>query len=145
MNGLVWPRSAGVMVILAVSLASGCGAPTAGRDNPVGDLVKARDSSPTRDEGRRLFASHCAPCHGDKGRGDGQNASRLSPRPPDLRMVMRSRTQSEVRTVVASGSAAAGRSPLCPPRLRDLTPAGVDALLAHVRMLALGPPSRQAP
>lgn len=156
MNTRVCPLAAGVMAVFVLSLASGCGAPAATPADPVGDLVIARDSSPTSDEGRRLFALHCAPCHGDEGRGDGQNASRLSPRPPDLTIVMRSRAESDVRTVVASGSAAVGRSPLCPPRLRDIGPAGVDALVAHVRELArlsdatkdpaaLGPPSRQAP
>jgi len=130
------PPASGVIAVLVVSLASGCGRPAATPANPVGDLVKGSVSSPTSHDGRRLFASFCAPCHGDEGRGDGQNASRLSPRPADLTIVMRSRSPSQVRTVVASGTAAVGRSPLCPPRLRDVGPAGVDALFAHLRTLA---------
>jgi putative copper export protein/mono/diheme cytochrome c family protein len=35
--------------------------------------------------GQRLFAEHCAGCHGARGAGDGPAASTLQPRPPDLR------------------------------------------------------------
>ena len=135
MNIRARPLGPGATAVLVVSLASGCGRPAAAPDSPVGDLVRASASSPTSHEGRRLFASYCAPCHGAGGRGDGQNASRLSPRPPDLTIVIRSRPESEVRAVVASGTAAIGRSPLCPPRLRDVGPSGVEALVAHVRTL----------
>jgi putative copper resistance protein D len=36
-------------------------------------------------EGGRLFAEHCAVCHGAAGAGDGPAAATLQPRPPDLR------------------------------------------------------------
>jgi putative copper export protein/mono/diheme cytochrome c family protein/peroxiredoxin len=36
-------------------------------------------------EGERLFAHHCAACHGPRGAGDGPAAATLQPRPPDLR------------------------------------------------------------
>ena len=36
-------------------------------------------------EGRAVFARHCAPCHGERGAGDGPAAASLNPRPPDLR------------------------------------------------------------
>ena len=36
-------------------------------------------------EGQRLFAEHCAVCHGPRGAGDGTAAPTLHPRPPDLR------------------------------------------------------------
>jgi putative copper resistance protein D len=36
-------------------------------------------------EGQRLFAEHCALCHGARGAGDGPAAVTLQPRPPDLR------------------------------------------------------------
>jgi len=36
-------------------------------------------------EGRALFATHCAACHGVAGAGDGPAAAALRPRPPDLR------------------------------------------------------------
>jgi mono/diheme cytochrome c family protein len=34
-------------------------------------------------EGKKLYVTNCAPCHGDKGRGDGPAAQALSPKPAD--------------------------------------------------------------
>lgn len=34
--------------------------------------------------GKALFASHCAPCHGPQGQGDGLAAAALNPPPRDL-------------------------------------------------------------
>lgn len=34
-------------------------------------------------EGKTLYLSYCAPCHGEKGRGDGVAASSLSTKPAD--------------------------------------------------------------
>lgn len=34
-------------------------------------------------DGKKLYVTNCAPCHGDKGRGDGPAAQALSPKPAD--------------------------------------------------------------
>ena len=39
---------------------------------------------PTRAAGQRLYADHCAVCHGASGQGDGPLAAGLAPRPADL-------------------------------------------------------------
>lgn len=36
------------------------------------------------ERGGKLFQTHCAACHGPRGRGDGPAAAALTPRPPDL-------------------------------------------------------------
>jgi mono/diheme cytochrome c family protein len=41
-------------------------------------------------DGRQMFKSYCAPCHGTDGRGAGPAASALKSRPTDLTMLMRS-------------------------------------------------------
>ena len=40
--------------------------------------------SEAESKGRKLFSFYCAHCHGDKGNGNGINASKLDPRPRDL-------------------------------------------------------------
>jgi len=42
------------------------------------------ESGPAPVDARRLFARHCAVCHGGRGQGDGPVADRLSKRPADL-------------------------------------------------------------
>jgi len=34
-------------------------------------------------DGKKLYTTNCAPCHGDKGRGDGPAAAALNPKPAD--------------------------------------------------------------
>src|SRR5438270_2586677 len=34
-------------------------------------------------EGKKLYVTNCAPCHGDKGKGDGPAAQALIPKPAD--------------------------------------------------------------
>jgi mono/diheme cytochrome c family protein len=41
-------------------------------------------SSLSIQQGARLFASHCAACHGEMGMGDGALAKSLNPKPADL-------------------------------------------------------------
>lgn len=36
------------------------------------------------ERGEKLYQTHCAACHGPRGRGDGPAAAALTPRPPDL-------------------------------------------------------------
>ena len=35
-------------------------------------------------EGQKLYSKYCSECHGDTGKGDGEMAGDLTPRPPDL-------------------------------------------------------------
>jgi len=41
------------------------------------------DNSATVNNGKVLYQSYCAPCHGNKGRGDGPAAASLHPKPAD--------------------------------------------------------------
>jgi mono/diheme cytochrome c family protein len=40
-------------------------------------------------DGKQMYASYCAPCHGTDGKGRGPAAQALSPRPTDLTTLMR--------------------------------------------------------
>ena len=86
-------------------------------------------------QGKHLFARYCATCHGDEGHGDGQNASNLSPAPPDIATSKNARDAAYLRRVIAQGSAATGRSPLSPPWGRSLTAQEIEYLVAYCQAL----------
>jgi len=90
----------------------------------------------TQTDGKRLFASYCATCHGDTGSGDGQNAYNLDPQPPDFHASLSTNPPSYWRQIVEGGTASVGRSPLCPPWGHSLTASQIDALIAYLEVLA---------
>jgi hypothetical protein len=67
------------------------------------------------------------------GAGDGFNADNLTPPPPDLRGVVRTRGEQEVASVIREGSAAIGKSPLCPPYGRSLGEAERALIVAFLK------------
>lgn len=87
-------------------------------------------------DGKRLFAHFCVTCHGDAGEGDGQNAYNLDPKPPNFRESLKAHPASYWRQVIEGGTAAVGRSPLCPPRGHNLSPGEIDALASYLEVLA---------
>jgi mono/diheme cytochrome c family protein len=87
-------------------------------------------------QGKHLFLHYCATCHGDEGRGDGQNASNLTPPPPDLTAPASARTAALLRKVILEGSASVGRSPLSPPWGRSLSAQEIDYLVAYCQSLS---------
>jgi mono/diheme cytochrome c family protein len=132
-------RDVACLALGLVLATTACSRPAAPQEDPVPAVIAASGrayQSPSAAEGRRLFTAYCATCHGDEGRGDGQNASRLAPRPPDLTQAMTRLSFADVRRIVEGGTASLGRTPLCPPHGRTLGAEGVDVLLAHLRSLA---------
>lgn len=91
-------------------------------------------------QGKQLFVQYCATCHGDGGKGDGQNASNLNPTVPDLTTSKNLADATYVRRVIAEGSAAVGRSPLSPPWGRSLSPQQLEYLTQYCRRLAARKP-----
>lgn len=87
-------------------------------------------------QGRVLFQHYCATCHGDEGKGDGQNASNLTPAPPDLTAPKTAPDPAYLRKVIALGSSAVGRSPLSPPWGRSLREQEIDDLVLYCQALA---------
>ena len=111
--------------------------------DPLLDAIRADERegrlSYVESQGRHLFLHYCATCHGDEGKGDGQNASNLNPPPPDLTSSGNGRDAVLLRKVIAEGSAAVGRSPQSPPWGRSLSPQEMDDLIAYCQ--SLGRPS----
>jgi mono/diheme cytochrome c family protein len=130
-----------VVAMVAMVALIGCGRPAAPQSgNPLLDAIRAEERGAghltyAESQGKALFSHYCSTCHGDEGRGDGQNASNLTPAPPDLTVPKNVSDQALVRKVIAEGSAAIGRSPLSPPWGRSLTRQQIDYLVAYCQAL----------
>lgn len=108
--------------------------------DPMLDAIRADERAGTltyaESQGKRLFGHYCATCHGDEGRGDGQNASNLNPPPPDMTRSENTADAALLRRVITEGSAAVGRSPLSPPWGRSLSQQEIDYLVAYCQSLS---------
>jgi mono/diheme cytochrome c family protein len=129
-----WP---GALVLISIAVAAaGCQRAGPSRSQePLATAFRPPGTSAIEEQGRRLFLERCATCHGESGHGDGQNAFNLDPPPPDFGESLKTRPSTVRRLIIEQGSAAAGRSALCPPRARTLRPEEIDALIAHLRIL----------
>jgi mono/diheme cytochrome c family protein len=134
-----------LVVVLVVLAAPGChrqaAVPPA---DPMLEALRAEDRAAgltyAQGEGKDLFDHYCATCHGEDGKGDGENASNLNPPVPDLTAAKSAEDAALVRRVIAEGSAAVGRSPLSPPWGRSLSPQEIEYLTLYCRGLAAGKP-----
>ena len=88
--------------------------------------------------GRALFATHCATCHGEGGRGDGASASGFATRPSDLAdgRLMNGLPDEFLVSVITHGGPAQGLAPTMPPFDRTLSADQIRRLVAFVRTLA---------
>lgn len=107
--------------------------------DPIGEVFRKQAQeeglSRAETEGKRLFAHYCATCHGGKGEGDGQNAYNLDPKPPEFQQSLQAHAPPYWRHIIEGGSAAVGRSPLCPPWGRSLSAREIDALIVYLAAL----------
>jgi len=146
-------RTAILAATLALGLAACRGSSRPAPQDPLGDVFRkqAQEEGLSRieTEGKRLFAHYCETCHGERGQGDGQNAYNLDPKPPEFQQSLQAHAPSYWRQIIEGGSAAVGRSPLCPPWGRALSARDIDALIAYLAALerAASPavPAGQAP
>lgn len=125
---------------LALALLAGCKAgPESAPGDPMLDAIRAEERagglSYIESQGKHLFVHYCATCHGDDGKGDGQNASNLNPPPPDMSVSKNTRDPALLRKVIAEGSAAVGRSPQSPPWGRSLSRQQIDYLVAYCQAI----------
>ncbi len=134
----IWRRA--TALILPVVVLTGCSSgPRPAPGDPLLDAIHADERkgnlSHTESQGKRLFVQYCAICHGEGGKGDGQNASNLNPPPSDMTMSKGGRDAAYIRKVIAEGSAAIGRSPLSPPWGHSLSQQQIDDLVAYCESL----------
>ena len=104
-----WHAPAVTVLVLMTSAACRSG-PRSQPADPMLDAIRAEEREGkltyVESQGKRIFVHYCATCHGDDARGDGQNASNLSPAPPDMTTSKTSQDPALIRRVIAEGSAA---------------------------------------
>ncbi len=68
-------------------------------------------------EAKHVYATQCALCHGQNGKGDGPLAASVNPKPQDYTNAQFQRTVSDatIRTAIVKGGAAVGKSSIMPP------------------------------
>ena len=85
-------------------------------------------------EGKKLYVTNCAPCHGDKGHGDGPAAQALSPKPADHSSILvQSETDGSLFWKLSEG-----RNPM-PAYKKILTEQQRWELVNYIRTLARTP------
>lgn len=89
------------------------------------------------EEGRTVFTTNCAACHGPEGMGDGPAAAALDPKPRNLSdaAYMKTRPEATLRKVISEGGQSVGLSPVMVGWQGALSPAQIDAVLAYVQSL----------
>jgi mono/diheme cytochrome c family protein len=133
-------RRTSYVVLIVLVASTGCRRARPSLTDPMVDAIRAEEHAAglTYSEalGRPIFAHYCAACHGDEGKGDGENAYNLNPPPPDFSKSKSMADAGYIRRVINEGSAGVGRSPLSPPYGHTLTAQQVEYLTLYCEALA---------
>lgn len=111
--------------------------------NSIGSASAAMSPSDL-EQGRVIYQRHCADCHGAEGRGDGQQATSLSPRPGNLISAQTSaKSDQELLKIIAKGrprTAMAGWEDRLSPEDQVAVLAYIRSLVKFTRSATPGPP-----
>jgi mono/diheme cytochrome c family protein len=90
-------------------------------------------------EGRKLYASFCASCHGETGKGDGVAANSLPVKPQDHTngAIMNQLSDQALADVISKGGGAVGKSNFMPAWGASLNDRQVRDIVAYIRSLAV--------
>jgi len=96
-------------------------------------------SAQSQAEGRNLYVSYCATCHGDAGKGNGVAASSLPVKPRDHTngAVMNALSDQFLAQIIAEGGGAVGKSSFMPGWGASLNDKQIRDLVAYIRTLAV--------
>jgi mono/diheme cytochrome c family protein len=91
-----------------------------------------------RNRGRAVYHHYCQICHGEKGKGDGFNASRLNPPPRDFTKAQLWQDTSDERFyyAIAQGGPSVGKSVLMPAWGHTLTERQIRDVVVLLRSFA---------
>jgi mono/diheme cytochrome c family protein len=131
----VWAgAAAGLIVLVALASALWSRAGAASPRSP------SREATPSREilNGRQLYATHCAVCHGEAGRGDGPSAGGFATKPSNLAdgRLMNGLPDEFLVNIILRGGPAEGLSPGMPPFAAYLGEAQARDVVTYLRTLA---------
>ena len=86
-------------------------------------------------EAAQLYEQTCAICHGIGGKGDGPNSRSLQPKPADLTVVAKGKSDAYLIKVVSEGGPAVGKSPLMPSYKGVLDAKQIQSVVRYVKGL----------
>jgi len=94
-------------------------------------------------EGRKLYVTYCAACHGEKGKGRGMAAQALPVKPADHTngVVMNQLPDRFLIEVISKGGSAVGKSSFMPAWGSSLNEKQIRDIVAYLRTIA-DPPYR---
>ncbi len=128
---IIWVAAVCVLAVVTASAAAVHGRKATKR--PHGAVPPPRTSHRPEPDGRALFATYCASCHGRRGRGDGPDAALFDPPPRDLRTgFLAQRSEAELVRRIRDGGAK--QLAIDPAALRSRA-VEVEAIAAHVERL----------
>lgn len=122
------------LIVGALGLTAALGVnQTAGSETLINRRDQARADFLSTPQG--MYGHYCAHCHGDDGTGNGRLwALELTPAPADLTSLKTD--QEAIAAFIRDGSAAQGKSSLCPPWGRTLSSANLQRLARYVAALS---------
>lgn len=126
---------------LSVLIVTGCGKQQGKQEKASKKTAAAVDSAAAEQkqpyafrEGRRLYNHYCGVCHGEAGDGSGQYYG-LTPTPANFtdKAFMKSLPDEKLFKAINEGSAAVGKSNMCPPWGRSFNPEEIEFIVAYIR------------
>src|SRR5262249_38282344 len=87
-------------------------------------------------EAKELYEQTCAMCHGTSGKGDGPTSQSLQPKPADLTIVVKNKSDAYLTKLITEGGPSVGKSPLMPSYKGLLNEKQVRSVIQYVKRLA---------
>jgi len=87
-------------------------------------------------EAKQLYEQTCAMCHGAGGRGDGPTSQSLQPKPADLTVAVKDKSDAYLTKLITEGGPSVTKSPLMPSYKGILNEKQVQSVIQYVKALA---------